>query len=95
MLRNCSPRASACAARPWAQPLKIYRSVYVLYMYGGLYPHSLLTKDQGALRIARLANSDPADLGWPSTRGPYCCGGEGGRGGGNWGGELGGGIGEY
>ena len=24
MLRNCSPRASACAARPWAQPLKIY-----------------------------------------------------------------------
>ena len=23
MLRNCSPRASACAARPWAQPLKI------------------------------------------------------------------------
>ena len=25
MLRNCSPHASACAARPWAQPLKIYR----------------------------------------------------------------------
>ena len=24
MLRNCSPRASACAARPWAQPLKIF-----------------------------------------------------------------------
>ena len=23
MLRNCSPQASACAARPWAQPLKI------------------------------------------------------------------------
>ena len=26
MLRNCSPRASACAARPWAQPLKIDQS---------------------------------------------------------------------
>ena len=32
MFRNCSPRASACAARPWAQPLKIYIYIYI-YIY--------------------------------------------------------------
>ena len=59
MLRNCSPRASACAARPWAQPLKIYIYIYI-YIHVYIY---IYTPD---IYIPGQQNLEPlASFKWP------------------------------